>query len=516
MADYSVTGNDNMSTLDLSTIQNGTITTNNSTTLTVTATDGTVYTFTGNFTGGSGATFPTGGTITDWSSTAIGGATVDITGLDLAVKAFDHDLQTNNTTNLYHAMFSGADYFQLANGDGANIVSGYGGDDTFGFGSSFGGTDSVNGGAGYNTVRLDGNYTAGSTMAADTLTHVQELQLYGNHTYVVTMDAGAVQNVNQLLVDASAIAAGNTLDFNGSAENIGFNFQLGGVTDADVSGGAGKNVFNGGGSENTLTGGAGNDKFIFAGGFDGTDSINGEAGTNSVYLAGDYSAGVTFGANSLVNIQHLVLEGDAGADNYNLTLNAANVTSGDTLTIAGHNTTSSNELTVDASATSGKLVFDGGASTDNFTGGTGENIFSTGSGIETLTGGGSTDRFAFSSVANSTGPTFDTIDSFNALNDHFILGTHVTGIDAAVNTGSLSASTFNADLMADLGPTQLTANHAVLFTASAGTYAGDTFLVVDSNGQAGYTAGQDLVVELNGASNLSSLNAGNFYTHGFG
>jgi hypothetical protein len=54
-----------------------------------------------------------------------------------------------------------------------------------------------------------------------------------------------------------------------------------------------------------------------------------------------------------------------------------------------------------------------------------------------------------------------------------------------------------------------------LFTPNAGTYAGDTFLAVDSNGQAGYTAGQDIVVELNGATNLGSLGSHNFYYHDY-
>lgn len=515
MAGYTVTGSDNMSDLDLSTILNGTITTNNSTTLAVTATDGTVYTFTGNFTGGSGATFPTGGTITGWASSATSGTT-SITGVQLSVATFDHDLQTNNSMGLLHTMLGGNFDYHVEDGNGNDQLLGFAGNDTYGFGGTFDGSDAVNGGGGYNTVILNGDYSAGLGIAADSLTKVQELQLLGNNGYSIAFDAGAVQGVNRLMVDATDIGPGIGADINGGAESIGFNFQLGDLTDSYIFGGAGNNIFNGGGSGNTLDGGAGNDRFIFGNGFDGTDQINGGGGTNSVFLSGDYSSGVTFGAGALVNIQHLVLEGAAGVNNYDVTLNAANVTSGDTLTIAGHNTTSSNTLTVDASATSGKITFDGGASTDTFIGGSGENYFKTGTGVETLTGGGSSDRFTFSSVANSTGPTFDTIDSFNALNDHFILGGHVTGIDAAVTAGSLSASTFNADLTADLGPTQLTANHAVLFTPNSGTYAGDTFLVVDSNGQAGYTAGQDLVVELNGATNLSSLSSGNFYTHNFG
>jgi hypothetical protein len=516
MASYTVTGNDNMSALDLSTIENGTITTNNSTTLTITATDGTVYTLTGNFTGGGGATFPTGGTITGWTSSATDGSTVDIASLNLAVKAFDHDLQDNSTSNLLHAMFSGDDHFDATAGTGGDILSGYGANDTFDFGSTFGGTDAANGGGGNNTVVLNGDYSNGLTIGAGALTDIQELQLFGDDTYDVTLAAGAVSGVRQMIVDVDRPGAGDALNFNASAEDTGFYFKLGGITDSTVTGGAGNNVFYGAGSgDNTLVGGAGNDKFIFGAGFNGTDSINGGGGTNSVILNGNHTSDVTLGANSLVNIQHLVLEGDAGANNYDLTLNAANDSGSNSLAVVAHDTDSSDDLTVNGSAATGKLVFDGGAATDNFTGGSGVNIFNTGSGVETLTGGGSHDHFIFSSVANSTGPTFDTIDRFNALNDHFVLGTQITGIDPAVTTGSLSASTFNADLTADLGPSQLAADHAVLFTANAGTYAGDTFLVIDMNGQAGYQAGQDIVIELNNATHLSSLSAGNFYTHAF-
>ena len=517
MAGITITGNNNMSALDPSTILNGTITTNNSTTLTITATNGTVYTLTGNFTGGSGSTFPTGGAITGWTSSATDGSAVNIVNLDLAVSKFDHDLHANNGSALLHNIFAGADNFHVQDGTGNDIISGYSGNDQFMMAANFTSTDSINGGAGYNTVYLNGDYSSGLTLNDDSLINIRDLSLRGNHNYNITTTDDAVAAGKTLLVDASQLTTGDALMFNGSAETTGrFDFQLGSVVDSTIIGGSGDNVFNGAGSgNNTLDGGAGNDKFIFGNGFDGTDTINGGGGYNTVYLSGDYSSGVTFGASSLVNIQRLVLEGNAGGDNYNVTLNAANVTSGDTLRIVGHNTDSSNDLTVDASATSGKLVFVGGVSTDTFTGGSGDNVFQTGSGVENLTGGGSSDRFVFSSVANSTGPTFDTIDSFNAMNDHFVLGTQITGIDAAVSTGSLSAATFNADMTADLGSTQLTANHAVLFTPNAGTYAGDTFLVVDSNGQAGYTAGQDIVVELNGATNLGSLGSHNFYYHDY-
>jgi hypothetical protein len=77
-----------------------------------------------------------------------------------------------------------------------------------------------------------------------------------------------------------------------------------------------------------------------------------------------------------------------------------------------------------------------------------------------------------------------------------------------VTVGSLSTATFNADLASDLGPAKLGADTAVLFTASSGTLAGDTFLVVDCNGVAGYHAGVDLAIRLTGA--MGALKTSNF------
>lgn len=230
MAAYTVTGNDNMSALDLSTIENGTITTNNATTLTITATDGTVYTLSGNFTGGSGSTFPTGGTITDWSSSATDGSNVDITSLNLSVKAFDRDLQSDNTSSLLHSMFSGNDHFNATTGTGGDILSGYSANDTFDFGSTFGGTDAVNGGGGNNTVVLNGDYSSGLTIGSGALTDIQELQLFGDDTYNVTLASGAVSGVRQMVVDVDRPGPGDALNFNASAENTGFYFKLGGIT----------------------------------------------------------------------------------------------------------------------------------------------------------------------------------------------------------------------------------------------------------------------------------------------
>ncbi|HXM00436.1 MAG TPA: bluetail domain-containing putative surface protein, partial [Rhizomicrobium sp.] len=148
--------------------------------------------------------------------------------------------------------------------------------------------------------------------------------------------------------------------------------------------------------------------------------------------------------------------------------------------------------------------------TDTLTGGTGNDILNGGAGRDILTGGGGSDKFVYGAVSDSTSTKYDTVHGFDATTCKFDLTVSVTGIDAAVTAGSLSATSFNTDLAAAINSAHLAAGHAVLFTASAGSLSGDTFLIVDANGTAGYQAGQDYVIELAGAAHLTSLSTGNF------
>ena len=71
--------------------------------------------------------------------------------------------------------------------------------------------------------------------------------------------------------------------------------------------------------------------------------------------------------------------------------------------------------------------------------------------------------------------------------------------DPIVVGGSLTHATFDVDLAALVGPDQLEVAHFVLVTADTGDLAGHTFLVIDANGEAGYQAGEDYVIELSAA-----------------
>jgi len=137
--------------------------------------------------------------------------------------------------------------------------------------------------------------------------------------------------------------------------------------------------------------------------------------------------------------------------------------------------------------------------------------FMGGLGADGMRGGAGNDRFEYAAVAESTGDGHDTIKNVDLTQDSFSVPVAVTGVDAAITTGSLdSGATFDVTLAVAVNATNLAAGHAVLFTADAGTRAGHTFMIVDQNGVAGYQAGADLVIELVNGSNLASLATGNF------
>ncbi|MEA3061168.1 MAG: large repetitive protein, partial [Sphingomonadales bacterium] len=186
-----------------------------------------------------------------------------------------------------------------------------------------------------------------------------------------------------------------------------------------------------------------------------------------------------------------------GGSSYALSSADSNIGKGHSLTIDAMPLGAGDSLSFDGSSESdGRFVFQGGAGADHFTGGGGDDLLYGLGGGDTLTGGGGADRFAYTGVSESTGAHYDTITDFHFGQDVIDLPVTVTGLDAAVSHGSLSTATFDADLSAALGASALGAGHAVLFTADQGELSGQTFLVVDANGQAGYQAGEDYVIHL--------------------
>ena len=99
---------------------------------------------------------------------------------------------------------------------------------------------------------------------------------------------------------------------------------------------------------------------------------------------------------------------------------------------------------------------------------------------------------------------------FDANAELFDLPVAVTGIDPTIASGRLSEAQFNSDLAAAASAAALLAHHAVLFTPDQGAHAGETFLMVDANGVAGYQVHEDFVFRLDSPVNLGSLSTDRF------
>jgi Ca2+-binding RTX toxin-like protein len=152
------------------------------------------------------------------------------------------------------------------------------------------------------------------------------------------------------------------------------------------------------GGNDTVNGGAGNDTITFNAAFTAADQVDGGAGRDTVNLDGDYSAGVIFGADTMVNVELLKL---GAGHTYNLTLNATTDTSGQSLEVYGYALGSANSLTLDGSAVAGSLRLLGGAGNDTLIGGAGANTINGEAGNDTIYAGTGTNTIGDSKGDNT-------------------------------------------------------------------------------------------------------------------
>jgi Ca2+-binding RTX toxin-like protein len=186
---------------------------------------------------------------------------------------------------------------------------------------------------------------------------------------------------------------------------------------------------------------------------------------------------------------------------------------GATFTVDMSAVSSSGALNFDAAAElDGNYIVTGTQGDDTIVGGAGKDRLGGVGGQDVLTGNGANDTFFFNNVSESTSSTYDSIHDFHVRGDKIALDVVVTGVDAAVLAGTLDAGSMDADLSAAIGAGQLLAGHAMLFRPDSGGLSGHTFLVVDANGQAGYQASADYVIDVTGGTRLGEFSTIDF-TH---
>lgn len=389
-------------------------------------------------------------------------------------------------------------YLQLGGNDDA---AGFGDSDAFYFGAALTAGDRIDGGAGADTLALQGDYAGlilGDVTGIEVLLALPGIDTRfgytggGSFSYDITGNDGLVAAGLVVTVQATTLRAGENLAFDGAAETDG-NFR----------------IFTGAGTDD-LHGGKGSDGFFFGAdrNLTGADRVDGDDGIDSIALRGAYSGAdkVVFDNASFSNVEVLVLLSGhtneyggpivAGGFDYDVTMADGNVAADQRLDVIATRLGADESVIFD-----GRLELDGsfrvlsGAGADTLYGGAGADALYGGAGMDRLEGGPGGDTYLYRSAAESTGPAFDTIAGFDAGADRIDLPADLGPLVDLLTAGTLSAASFNTDLAA-AADNRLGAGEAMLFTADAGDMAGRTFLVADGNGFAGYQAGEDYVIEL--------------------
>ncbi len=158
------------------------------------------------------------------------------------------------------------------------------------------------------------------------------------------------------------------------------------------------------GGVDTFFGDSGDDVVYMGANLTAADKIDGGTNADRVVLNGDYSGGLVFNATTMVNVETLGLV--AGHD-YNLTMDNATVTSGQTLKVQAGTLGAGDSVTFDASndTTGGNYVINTGSGNDTLTGGVGDDRFRPGSGTDTVHGMAGNDKINM--AGNFTAADFD-------------------------------------------------------------------------------------------------------------
>lgn len=375
-------------------------------------------------------------------------------------------------------------------------------------------------------------------------------------TGTMRVDASALGAANLLVLDGEDLSQGS-LELIGGAGNDTLH---GGLNDDTISGGDGNDILEGGGiGTDTVDGGNGNDQIRanahgWISGGEGNDTITGFSRAPGAFIrsidAGGGDDTIIFGGivGSRINLvlQAGALQGGAGTDTLSPggpmlldmdvfdaastgierlsggffvgsdrdnILDFATFAAGSFADLIVKGARGSDVLT--AQSTEGSVWLYGGhgedliigaergdslfgdAGDDRISGGSGGDDIEGGLGQDRMSGNGGPDIFLISTAEESTGEGYDIIKKFDGLVDKLHCAALPAAIDAAIAAGALSnGASFDSELAAAVNAGNLAAHHAVLFTPDSGTLGGETFLIVDANGVAGYQAGEDQVMGL--------------------
>jgi Ca2+-binding RTX toxin-like protein len=402
---------------------------------------------------------------------------------------------------------TGRGFFDLSKG-GDDIAIAESGGSAFSFGGAFTASDRIQGGEpiskfDINGVLLDGDYWGPKAVVLDseTLQGIQQIEFSYRFSYDITMDDANVARGETMRIFAAEVQSGNRLWFDGSDEKDGHFIVDASSGDDQLIGGARSDTFVLYSPEeneaddwgvDAVDGGKGNDVFVLGNTLTAADFVNGGDGADVMTLSGDYSGdrALTIGSGTLGSIEKISF---TNRGSYEIATDGSLLGLNQNLVIDAFNLDKTSSVRFDAHL----------EQIGHFT-------FESGRGADTFIGGAMSDVFVVRAKA-SNDKHYDTFGNFDFSNDRIHLhGLHsrATAIDASVRVDHLNPGKHFADEMAAAVGSDLDVNHALLVQVSSGAFAGEAFLIVDTNGTAGYQSHADIVVLLTDA--VGTLSSSNF------
>jgi Ca2+-binding RTX toxin-like protein len=304
------------------------------------------------------------------------------------------------------------DTFDLSQG-GSDIAMGLAGNDSFNLGAAFDALDAFDGGADYDWLRLDGDYSAGVVFTATTLLSFAEVYLFPGHSYSLTLHDETVAAGASLILDGGDLGAAHSFILHAETE-----------TDGKISfnGGFGSDAFYGGtmddaislhnGGDDIASGFDGFDVFYMQGSFTAADRLDGGPGVDHLRLDGDYSAGVIFDDTTAVNFEAIQM---FAGHNYRLKATDSVVAANKSIIVTAGDLSAGHWLYFDGTAElDGGFQAVGGAGADTLIGGQdndqlqskdGDDLIEGGQGDDIVDGDNGTDTASYAHA--SSGVTVD-------------------------------------------------------------------------------------------------------------
>lgn len=353
-----------------------------------------------------------------------------------------------------------SDGFEIVETDGSNTIIGSTGNDTIYAlsgvdnlngssgndliifrGNAITAADTINGGGGDDSVRVDLSENVAFSLDGD-FTNIDTLIINDTGATafdaVVTLDASYGQT--SLTVDASNLDVGETLTFDASLNSA--------AETVDVTGGAGDDTIKGGAGNDTITASQGADSIVAGA---GNDVINLYFNSNVAFVDGDTSAG-NAGTSDTIVIYSFTSTSDAQIVRVeNVSIGSSNTSNDLSQQTEGFNFSYAAGVTyatVIGSQGADSIV--GGASVangDSLVGGLGNDTIYGGAGNDTINGGENDDRLYGEAGDDSieAGTGVDSI-SGGGDDDTLVLSTNLTSadtIDGSTGTDTLTFTDSN-------------------------------------------------------------------------